>query len=74
MIISVNWLKKFIDIDMPIDELATLIGARLVEIEGVENIGVKYEGVIVAKVVSCAPIEGTDHLNVTKIDDGGVGD
>jgi len=72
MIISVNWLKKFTDIDMSVDELATLIGARLVEIEGVENIGAKYSGVIVAKVVSCAPIEGTDHLNVTKIDDGGV--
>ena len=72
MIISVNWLKKFTDIDMPVDELATLIGARLVEIEGVEHIGAKYKDVIVAKVVTCEPIEGTDHLNVTKIDDGGV--
>jgi phenylalanyl-tRNA synthetase beta chain len=72
MIISVNWLKKFTDIDMPIDELATLIGARLVEIEGVENIGIKYENVIVAKVITSAPIEGTDHLNVVMIDDGGV--
>jgi phenylalanyl-tRNA synthetase beta chain len=72
MIISVNWLKKFVDIDMPVDQLATLIGERLVEIEGVENIGAKYQNVIVSKVVECAPIEGTDHLNVTKIDDGGV--
>jgi hypothetical protein len=51
MIISVNWLKKFTDIDMPVDELATLIGARLVEIESVENIGAKYNGVIVVRVV-----------------------
>ena len=72
MIISVNWLKKFTSIDIPADELATLIGARLVEIESIENIGAKYQGVIVAKVVSCDPIEGTDHLNVAKIDDGGV--
>jgi phenylalanyl-tRNA synthetase beta chain len=72
MIISVNWLKKFTDIDVSIDELATLIGARLVEIEGVEYIGDKYKDVVVAKVVTCAPIEGTDHLNVTKLDDGGV--
>ena len=57
---------------MPIDELATLIGARLVEIEGVEHIGAKYKDVVVAKVVTCEPIEGTDHLNVTKLDDGGV--
>ncbi len=72
MIISVNWLKKFTDIDVSIDELATLIGSRLVEIESVENIGEKYQDVIIAKVVECAPIEGTDHLNATKIDDGGV--
>ncbi len=72
MIISVNWLKKFTDITGSVDELATLIGARLVEIESVENIGEKYEGVVVAKVVECAPLEGSDHLNVTKIDDGGV--
>jgi len=72
MIISVNWLKKFTDIDGTIDELATLIGARLVEIESVENLGEKYQGVVVAKVVECGPLEGSDHLNVTKIDDGGV--
>ncbi|HWT40677.1 MAG TPA: phenylalanine--tRNA ligase subunit beta [Dongiaceae bacterium] len=72
MIISVNWLKKFTQIDGKIDELATLIGARLVEIEKVIDLGAKYQGVVVAKVVECGPLEGSDHLNVTKIDDGGV--
>ena len=72
MIISVNWLKKFTAIDLPIDELATLIGARLVEIEEVIDLGKKYEGVVVARVVECVKLEGSDHLNVAKIDDGGV--
>ena len=72
MIISVNWLKKYTDINLPIDELADRIGSRLVEIEEVIDLGKKYEGVIVAKVIECNPIENTDHLNVTKIDDGGV--
>jgi phenylalanyl-tRNA synthetase beta chain len=71
MIISVNWLKKFTDIDLPIDELATLIGARLVEIEDVIDLGAKYAGVVIAKVVQCKPVEGSDHLSVTKLDDGG---
>jgi len=71
MIISTNWLKKFTDIDMPIDELATLIGARLVEIEEVIDYGAKYKDVVVAKVVECGKLEGSDHLNVTKLDDGG---
>lgn len=72
MIISVNWLKQLTDITMPIDDLATLIGARLVEIEEVIDLGAKYNDVIVARVVSAQPLEGSDHLNVVQIDDGGV--
>lgn len=72
MIISVNWLKKYTSIDLPIDQLATLIGERLVEIESVENLGEKYKDVVIAKVIECDPIEGTNHLNATKIDDGGI--
>ncbi|HEV7952196.1 MAG TPA: phenylalanine--tRNA ligase subunit beta, partial [Candidatus Saccharimonadales bacterium] len=71
MIISTNWLKKFTDIDVSIDELAALIGSRLVEIEEVVDLGKKYQGIIVSKVVECEKLEGSDHLNVTKIDDGG---
>lgn len=70
MIVSVNWLKQFTDIDIPTSELASLIGARLVEIEEVVDLGKKYDGVIVAKVIECEKLEGSDHLNVTKIDDG----
>jgi phenylalanyl-tRNA synthetase beta chain len=72
MIISVNWIKKFTEIDGSIDELAMLIGARLVEIEDIADLGKKYDGVIVARVVECEKLESSDHLNVTKIDDGGV--
>jgi phenylalanyl-tRNA synthetase beta chain len=72
MIISTNWLKQFTDIDLPIDELASLIGARLVEIEAVIDLGAKYTDVVVARVARCEKLEGSDHLNVTRLDDGGV--
>ncbi|RWZ78873.1 MAG: phenylalanine--tRNA ligase subunit beta [Candidatus Microsaccharimonas sossegonensis] len=71
MIISVNWLKKFTDIDVSIQELTELIGSRLVEIEKVEDLAEKYKDVIVVKVVECGPVPDSDHLNLTKIDDGG---
>ena len=72
MIISVNWLKKFVP-DLPdIGELSKLIGARLVEIESAENLGEKYKDVIIAKVISAQKVENSDHLNLCKIDDGGV--
>ena len=72
MIISVNWLKKFVPNLPEIGELSTLIGARLVEIESVENLGEKYKDVIIAQVISAEKVEGSDHLNLCKIDDGGV--
>ena len=71
MIISVNWLKKYTNIDVSIDKLRELIGARLVEIEDVINIGEKYKDVIVVRVVECSRVPDSDHLNLTKIDDGG---
>ena len=74
MIISVNWLKKFVP-DLPeIDELSKLIGARLVEIESIEKLNEKYKDVVIARVISAKKVEGSDHLNLCKIDDGGKRD
>ena len=39
MIISVNWLKKYVDIKVDIETLTREIGAKLVEIEQVIDVG-----------------------------------
>jgi phenylalanyl-tRNA synthetase beta chain len=72
MIISLSWLKKYTDVNLSIDDLSRLIGARLVEIEEVIDLGEKYKDVVIARVVECEPLTNSDHLNLTKIDDGGV--
>lgn len=72
MIISLNWIKKFTDIDVSVSELVELIGARLVEIESVVDLGEKYKDALIVKVVEAKKIDGSDHLNATRIDDGGV--
>jgi len=72
MIVSLNWIKKYIDINLPIEKLVTLIGARLVEIESVTDLSAKYKDALVVKVVESSQLEGSDHLNVVKIDDGGT--
>lgn len=71
MIISVNWLKKYLDTDVDIDALTKVIGSRLVEIERVTGLADKYRPVIIVKVVSCIPHPDSDHMHVCKIDDGG---
>src|SRR5690606_12356020 len=71
MKISVNWLKQFTDIELSVDELVKKIGAQLGAVEEVIDLGQKYQGIIVAKVVSCEKHPNADKLSVCKVDDGG---
>ncbi|MDR1032979.1 MAG: hypothetical protein LBL84_03135 [Candidatus Nomurabacteria bacterium] len=70
MIISLNWLKKYVNINVSTDELVELIGARLVEVESVTDISEKYRGIKVVEVRVCNKIEGSDHLHQCMIWDG----
>ena len=69
MLISLNELKNMVDIKVPDDELFSLIGSRLVEIEHVEDLAPKYKKIYIVKVKSAEPIEGT-HLHLCQIDAG----
>ena len=55
-----------------VDKLAKLIGAQLGEVDDIQALGQKYQGIIVAKVVECSKHPNADKLNVCLIDDGGV--
>ena len=70
MLISLNWIKKYVKIDIPNDELVRLIGARLVEVEEAIDETHKYDGIFAVKVVSAEKIPDT-HLTLCMIDDGG---
>ena len=71
MLISLNWLKQGLNsIKISDDELVKLIGARLVEVEGVIDQTGKYDGIYAVAVKYCEKIPDT-HLTLCKIDDGG---
>ena len=70
MRISLNWLKKYVDIKISDDELVRLIGARLVEVEGVIDETTKYNNIYVVRVASAEKIPDT-HLTLCQIDNGG---
>ncbi len=71
MRISLNEIKKYVPIPAEISdqELITLIGSRLVEIEEVIDWAPRYKGIYIVKVVKAEPIEST-HLNLCEIDAG----
>ncbi len=72
MKVSVNWVKEFTDIKLSTEELVSAIGAQLGEVEEVLNLGERYEGIVVAKVLDVQDHPNADRLHVCNIDDGGV--
>jgi len=71
MKVSLNWVKEFTKVELPIDELVEKIGAQLGAVEQVVNLGERYQGIVIAKVVESKKLEGSDHLSLCRVDDGG---
>ena len=69
MKISLNWFKKYVDINVSNDELVKLIGARLVEVEGVIDESHKYDNIYIVRVATAEKIPET-HLTLCQIDVG----
>jgi len=54
-----------------VDDIVEKIGAQLGAVEEVIPFGAKFDGVLVARVVSCEDHPDADRLHVCRIDDGG---
>jgi phenylalanyl-tRNA synthetase beta chain len=69
---SLNWVKQFTDVPLGVDELVTKIGAQLGAVEEVIDVGAKYRGIVIARVVWCEKHPNADKLRVCLLDDGNV--
>lgn len=80
MKVSLNWIKfindKYSTSANPapdgVDKLVQKIGAQLGEVEDVIDLGKRYEGIVVARIVSRQKHPNADKLSVLLIDDGSV--
>jgi len=74
--VSYNWLKDYIDIDKPVDEVSeilTNLGLEVEKVEDFESIKGSLEGIIVGEVLSCKKHPNADRLKLTNIDLGKEG-
>jgi len=72
MKVSLNWIRQFTEIDMSVDQLVERIGSQLGAVEEVIDVGKKYQGVVVARVVTCEKHPNADKLSLCLIDDNGA--
>ena len=73
MKLSYNWLKDYLEFDLTparIADAMTDIGIEVDSVEEQEEIPGGLAGVVVAEVLECVPHPDSDHLHVTKVNDG----
>lgn len=74
MKISYSWLKDYLECDLTPQAIAdalTSIGLEVDSVSEEEQIPGGLAGVVVAEVVECVPHPDSDHLHITKVNDGG---
>ena len=74
MKISYNWLKEYVDVNLPAEELADLLTDIGLEVEGIEkyeSIKGGLEGFVVGFVKTAEKHPNADKLKVTTVDVGG---
>ena len=71
MNVSLNWLSSYIDLDgLATQQIADMLTFAGIEVEGIQERGVTTDLVVVAQVMEKTPVEGSDHLNVCRVDAG----
>ena len=74
MKISYNWLKSYLNIDLPADTVArhlTFCGLEVEGVETVESVKGGLRGLVVGEVKTCVRHPNADKLSLTTVDVGG---
>ncbi len=73
MIVSLNWIKQYLDVDLSPDKISEILTEIGLEVEGMEetvSVPGGLEGFVVGYVKECGKHTNSDHLSVTKVDIG----
>ncbi len=70
MKISLNHLKNYVEINVPVEELCDRMVMAGFEVESIEKQGDNLVNVVAARIVEIAPHEDSDHLQICQMDTG----
>ena len=70
MLVSLKWLKDYIDLELTAQELADRLTMAGLEVDEIKTLAHKFSGVVVAKILSVRPHPGADKLSLCDVTDG----
>ncbi len=70
MIISLNWLKEYVDFSVSPEELADRLTMSGLEVESIEYVGKALESIVVAEILDMGKHPDADKLSLCRVTDG----
>lgn len=71
MLVSLKWLKDYVDIDLHVDELADRLTMAGFEVDSITERKPDFSGVVVGKIISMSPHPDSKKLSVCEVTTGG---
>jgi len=71
MKVSLKWLQDYVDITLPLTELAERLTMSGTEVSSIQTIGQSWQDIVVGQVVALDPHPNADRLKLATIDLGG---
>jgi phenylalanyl-tRNA synthetase beta chain len=70
MKVSLNWLKQYVDVKLPVAEIANRLTLAGIEVKSTNLIGVDWEGIICGQILEVAQHPNADRLHLVTLDLG----
>ena len=70
MLVSLKWLKDYVDIELTAEELAHELTMAGLEVDEIKTIRPQFSGVVVAEILSVKPHPSADSLSLCSVSDG----
>ena len=70
MKVSLNWLKQYVDVKLPVAEIANRLTMAGIEVKSTNVIGANWEGIIVGQILEVNQHPNADRLHLVTLDLG----
>ncbi|MDP3900002.1 MAG: phenylalanine--tRNA ligase subunit beta [bacterium] len=70
MLLSLAWLKEYVDIDISPEKFGELLTLHTVEVEGVKNLAQDFENIVVGRIIKIEAHPNADKLKLVMVDIG----
>ena len=70
MKVSLNWLKEYVDINVPLDDLAEKLTMAGLEVGGLNAVGSGWDNIVVGQIKAINPHPNADRLTLPTVDLG----